>query len=272
MSIRRMLKNRGKRERERWELYENRGEFGQTRRQTGGVMRVAGICGILFFGIGSAVCGEIVVERVRGEVMVREGVDESWKPAKVQDRLRPHDSMMTGENGSAFLLVTMESEEMKRISLPAGIILDLSDIRTLTREELILKLTMERVKAAPYQWKSNDLQIPNATVVHGSGVSGQEREEGTDLETARLQMNGTRVLYSSGYFSTCALKGLSLLGRFPSLGESFDNRFLVAESLERAGLPGEALHEYTSLSMLPGLTQDQENLVRRKIAGIRGEK
>ncbi|MDH4071285.1 MAG: hypothetical protein OEV30_12790 [Ignavibacteria bacterium] len=233
-------------------------------------MRVAWICGILLFSAGTALGGEIIVEQVRGEVFVREGVGESWKPARIHERLRPHDSMMTGEDGSAVLLVT--DEGAKKIHLPAGVIIDLSDFRTLTRDELILKLTMERVKAAPYEWKSNDLQIPNATVVHGSGASGSEPNGDGDLEMARLQMNGAHLLYNTGYFSTCALKGLSLLGRFPSLGESFDNRFMVAESLERSNLPGEALSEYTSLSTLPGLTEDQENRVRGKIAEIKGEK
>lgn len=231
------------------------------------------ICSFLVFGVCAASGNDIVLERMQGEVMVREGVEESWKPATVKARLRPHDSMKTGKGASAVLLVTFDTPgQSKRINLPPGTILDLSDIRTLTRDELILKLTMERVKAAPYEWKNNNLQIPNATVVHGTGSGSMEGRTEADMETALLQMNGARVLHKYGFFPTCALKGLSLLGRFPSLGTSFDNRFLVAESLERSDLSGEALDEYLSLSTLPGLTQEQQSLVQSRIAGIRSEK
>jgi hypothetical protein len=225
---------------------------------------------VLALGASTAIAGEITVSRVQGDVQVRAGMQETWQPVKKGDELKPHDSILTGENATVVLLVrSAEGKNPAKISIPADVILDLSDIRTLTRDELILKLTMERVRSSSYDWKNSELQIPNATVVHG-----EKREEVgvvVDDASARLRMNGTKVLFQNGFFSTCALKGLSLMGRFPSLGETFENRYMVAESLERSDLRGEALHEYLSLSSMPGLTAEQQRLVRSGITRLRGE-
>ena len=230
--------------------------------------------GFILFGLtvvtSTALASEITVSRVQGEVLVRAGVQETWQSVKKGDMLKPHDSMRTGENSTAILLVSAEGKPPSKITLPSNVILDLSDVRTLTRDELILKLTMERVRSSEYDWKNSELEIPNATVVHGERKD-EGGGNGTDEGTARLRMNGTRVLFQNGFFSTCALKGLSLMGRFPSLGETFENRYMIAVSLERSDLRGEALHEYHALSSLPNLTAEQQRLVRSGISRLRIE-
>ena len=232
-------------------------------------MKALVLCLVIFSPLAHA--ADIVVSRVKGEVAVRSGVQETWHPVKAGDRLKPHDSMRTGKDASAVLIVAMvDGMDPAKISLPADVILDLSDVRKLTRDELILKLTMERVKASSYEWKNSELQIPNATVVHGERRK-EAAPENVDERGAVLLMNGTKVLFHNGFFSTCALKGLSLLGRFPSLGETFENRYIVAESLERSDLRGEALNEYLALSSMTGLTAEQQRLVRSSITRLRGE-
>jgi hypothetical protein len=216
-----------------------------------------------------SVAGEITVSRIQGDVMARAGMQETWEVVTKGDKLKPHDSMRTGKNSTAVLLVSIdETRKPVKITLPSNVILDLSDIRTLTRDELILKLTMERVKSSEYDWKDSELNVPNATVVHGERRDSGDAQED---ESAILRMNGTRVLFQNGYFSTCALRGLSLMGRFPSLGETFENRHMVAESLERSDLRGEALNEYLALSAMPNLTAKQQQIVKSGIARLRGE-
>ena len=231
-------------------------------------MKLAAICCSLVVGLSAAAAQEFVAEKVQGEVMVRHGVQEEWKPVATMERLKPHDSMKTGKGGSAVLLVPGTGDPV-RMTIPPEVILDLSDVRTLSREELILKLTMERVRAAPYEWKDQDLDIPNATVVHGSDRNGDRVGDEEAVETGRMQMNGARVLFRNGFFPTCALRGLSLFARFPSLSGSFNDRLLVAESLQRSDLPGEALTEYNALAALPDLTPDEKALVQDRIEGIR---
>jgi hypothetical protein len=212
---------------------------------------------------------EFVVQKAKGDVLVRSGVQEEWTPARAGDVLKPRDSMKTGPRGSATVLFQSGSgEEMGRIELPAEVILDLSDLRQLSREELMLKLTMERVRSSSYQWKDNGIRSPNALVTHGARPAG-ESSGGQDERLAELQLNGTRVLFRNGFYSTCALKMLSLIRIFPSLGQSFDNRLMVAESFERANLKGEALSEYASMSESGSLTTGQMALVKDRIERLR---
>ena len=91
----------------------------------------------------------ITVQSARGEVSVRHGVTESWTPVGPGDLLRPHDSMKTGGSGAAVLSVAMPSGA-KTMTLPSDVIVDMSDIRDLSQEELMLKLTMEKVRVLKY--------------------------------------------------------------------------------------------------------------------------
>ena len=134
---------------------------------------------------------------------------------------------------------------MKRITLPPEVIVDLSDVRELTQEELMLKLTMERVRASSYQWKNDDLHIPNAAVVHGTDRATGAALADNDPQSGILLWNGARVLYDNGFYSTCALKAMELFRLYPSVGAKFENHLMAAEALEKASLRGEALSEYT---------------------------
>lgn len=217
----------------------------------------------------TSVAGEIVVQRLQGDVSVRQGVTEVWNRIAAGDVLRPDDTMKTGAKGSAVLLVGRESGETKRITLPPEVIVDMSDIRDLTQEELMLKLTMEKVRSSSYQWKNDELHIPNATVVHGASAASEVPPAQNDPAVGVFQLNGTRVLFENGFYSTCALKSMEVFRLYPGLGQIFENRLLVAEALEKARLRGEALNEYGLLLTLDGLTADQQNLVKIRMAELR---
>ncbi len=227
------------------------------------------IC-VLACGSASIRAEDIVVQRLQGEVAVRHGVTEVWTHVAVGDVLRPDDTMKTGKKGTAVLTAPLKSNgAIKRITLPPEVIVDLSDVRELSQEELMLKLTMERVRASSYQWKNDDLHIPNAAVVHGSDLSGAASLTDNDPKSGILQWNGARVLYDNGFYSTCALKSMELFRLYPSIGGKFENRLMAAEALEKASLHGEALSEYTAMLQMEGVTSTQQATVKGKIAELR---
>jgi len=217
-----------------------------------------------------ATAGEIIVQNIKGDVSVRHGVTETWTRVAAGDVLRPDDTMKTGKKGGALLVTDAAGRAggKKTLALPGEVIVDLSDIRELSQEELMLKLTMEKVRASSYEWKNEELHIPNAAAVHGADRSPATLKEGDTL-TGVLQLNGARVLFDNGYFATCALKGMEVFRRYPSLGTDFRNRLLIAEALEKASLHGEAISEYGILARMEGLTGDQQNLVKGRIQSLR---
>ena len=214
----------------------------------------------------------ITVQKLQGEVSVRHGVTEVWTTVRVGDLLKPDDTIKTGKRGSAVILARVDQNAQstdKRITLPAEVIVDMSDIRNLSPEELMLKLTMEKVRASSYQWKNDELHIPNATVVHGADRSAGPAMQEDNPETGRLEWNGARVLYNNAFYSTCALKSLELFRRYPSLNMLFENRWMAAQALEKADLRGEALEQYGTLLTAGNLTPAQESLVRARIGSLR---
>jgi hypothetical protein len=222
---------------------------------------------------GGAISGQaqdIVVQRLQGDVVVRHGVTETWTHVAVGDVLRPDDTMKTGKKGSAVLSTPVTTTGgIKRIALPPEVIVDLSDVRELTQEELMLKLTMEKVRASSYQWKNDELHIPNASVVHGENRSASAPLTDNDLQSGILQWNGARVLFDNGFYSTCALKAMELFRLYPVVGAKVENHMMAAEALEKANLRGEALSEYTGMLQMEGITPAQQATVKERITALK---
>jgi hypothetical protein len=216
--------------------------------------------------------GQIVVRKLQGDVTVRHGVTEVWTTVASGDVLRPDDSMKTGKKGSAILLVnlaTAGSPEIKTISLPPEVIVDMSDIRNLTQQELMLKLTMEKVRASSYRWRNDELQIPNASVVHGQDQASGAALGENDPAVGGFHLNGARVLFQNGFYSTCALRTMEVFRLYPQLGTRFENRLMMADALSRANIASEALTEYSELGRSTNLTPEQAALLRARIDGLR---
>ena len=234
-------------------------------------MKTALVAAVLFFAV-RATAGEIVVQKMQGAVSVRHGVTETWTKVAPGDVLRPDDTMKTGKKGSAVIVVpssTAGAGASRTVVLPGEVIVDMSDIRDLTQEELMLKLTMEKVRASSYQWKSDDLRIPSAAVVHGADKSSNLNLSESDPATGVLELNGAHVLFENGFFATCALKGMEVFRLYPPLGKEFRDRMMVAEALEKANLRGEAVNEYGAIATLDGITSEQQALVHTRIEGLR---
>lgn len=205
----------------------------------------------------------ITVQTIQGNVRVRHGVTEQWTAIAAGDVLKPDDSMLTGANGRAVILALKGGVE-KRITLPSDVIVDMADVRDLTPEELMLKLAMERVRSSPYT-APGDLTAPNAGVVHGADKRSGRALPENDPAAGMMQWNGARVLFENGFYSTCALKGMELYRLYPETAKRFDNRMLVAQSLEREHLRGEALNEYGAILSLDGLTAAQQATVKQEM-------
>lgn len=222
---------------------------------------------------GVLYAGGITVQKTIGDVKVRQGVTEVWNAVAAGDVLQPHDTMRTGSNGSAVLVVQFdERDAAKRISLPAQVIVDMSDIRSLTQEELMLKLTMEKVRSSSNEWKNDELRIPNAAVVHGAEKTTGTPVPENDRQVGQFLLNGVRVLFDNGFYATTVLRSMEVFRMYPSLSTTFEHRLLLAQAMERANLRGEALAEYSMLLRMEGLTATQMQLVQGRMEALRAER
>lgn len=209
-----------------------------------------------------ALASEIVVQKSQGDVSVRQGVTETWTPVRAGTALDPGATIRTGPRSAAVLVVPG-----KIIRLPAQVMVDVSDIRDLSQEELMLKLTMQKVRESPYQRKGSPGEAPNAAVVHGTDAARSPGLTENDAATGEFLLNGTRVLFDNGFYSTCALKTLEVVRRYPAL-RTFDTGWMTGEALEKAGLRGEALSAFGELSR-QALEPEQLEKVQAKIAALK---
>ncbi len=219
---------------------------------------------ILLLSIAAA-NAQMSVVTVRGTVEVRRGVNEGWRPVQAGEVLKPEDSMKSGKKSRATVLL----ENKKALSLPENVIVDLSDFRPLTNDELLLKLAMERVRSLPNRERDEDFSVPQTTIMHGT-----EKEEiissqvPRNIEEGLLQLNGTQVLYENGYHAGCVLRAKEVFLRYPELASKTEYRLLVASALEKTKLYGEALSEYASLAA-EKLTSPERTLVEGKMKQLK---
>ena len=208
---------------------------------------------------------QVLLQKVQGEVLVRPGVVETWAAARQGEELPPDATLKIGKQSAAVIIVGSTS---KRITLPPEVIVEVADIRELTPEELMLKLTMQRVRASSYERKNKEMHIPSTTTFRGEAKDRSDALTDADPEEGRLHINGARVLYTNGFYSTSALRAMDVLRRYPMLA-TFDNRLLVAEALEKAALKSEALNEYTMLFQSGDLTPIQREVLASRIAQLK---
>jgi hypothetical protein len=133
----------------------------------------------------------------------------------------------------------------------------------------MLKLTMEKVRASSYRWKEDELQIPDAAVIHGEDKADAGSAGENDVSTGLMQLKGTRVLFENGFFSTCALKAMEVFRLYPSLKDDFASRLMVADALAKAELKGEALAEYGTFLQSGNITVEQRSLLEARMQRVR---
>ena len=137
---------------------------------------------------------------------------------------------------------------IRHLALPPDVIVDISDVRELTQEELMLKLTMQKVRATPQNIRNDGPQISDAAVDawHGCRTARQAIAE-NDPQIGRSLLNGAKVLLDNGFYATAVLRTMEVFGCFRSLAGIVDNRLALAGAMEKANLRGEAVAEYSAI-------------------------
>jgi len=217
-----------------------------------------------FLAASAALAGDIKIVAIRGDVQVRRGVHEQWQTTAAGDVLKPEDSIKLEKRSSAVILLN----DKERFDLPGEAIIDLSDLRKLTQQDLLLMLTMERVRSVSRERREDDLTVPRTSTVHGANRGALPPPPPAGYTPGTFELNGTNFLYEHGFYATCVLKTKEVLRLNPGLLKVVDARMRVASALERMSLTGEAAEEYSGLlseQMPPG----ERSMVEQKLAELK---
>ncbi len=203
---------------------------------------------------------DVKVQGIKGDVKVRHGVNEEWTAIKIGDVVNIEDAIMVGEKSSTVLLI----DGTKKIAVAENSIVDVSDLRALSQEELLLKLAMDRILSVPTQDRDNDLTPARTTIIHGDKKESTQRPKTISTDIAIMQLNGAKVLYDNSYFGTCILRVKEVFRINPTIDIDLDYKLLTAKAFEKSNLPGEALNEYNSIP-LDKLKPHQKQIVLQSI-------
>lgn len=220
---------------------------------------------LLLFIITLDIVPQIKLASLKGDVKIRKGVSEEWQNIKANALLNIEDAISIGKKSMAVI----EINKQKKITLPEESIVEIADLRDLTKEELLLKLAMDHILAVPQQDRQNDLMPAPSAIIHGEKkINSEDILKKGNLDIAIKTLNGAKTLYSNNFYGSCALRIKEVLRLFPDLPKSADYKILAALALERAELYEEALNEFHSLNT-ENLTPEQKSLVEKKIETIK---
>jgi hypothetical protein len=186
--------------------------------------------------------GQLTVQRIEGDVYVRHGVAEKWSEATPGSTLRPEDTIRTGRNASAIL----RRVDGTVYRIPPVTMVDVSDFRSMSREELLLRLAMEDMLSVPERI-DDDRPLPRTTVLHGRSRERADDTADLDLTMARYRVNGARYLIEQDYRGSAVLKIRETLRLYPEGEYRIGAMMLAAESLESMELFEEASRYYRTV-------------------------
>ncbi|MCS7229000.1 MAG: hypothetical protein RMJ81_01565 [Candidatus Kryptonium sp.] len=218
---------------------------------------------LLFFSISASDENQIYkVKKLYGEARVRHGLKEQWDKLSLGDTLRPGDTILLDKNG----YVEIDGNNKTYFKSSGGIIINIIDLRRLTKEELLLQLAFEEIKSVPNTQKEK--QNARSTGVYGTGMEkgGIKLKSGWNL--IDFWVSGVRALFENGFYETAAIRAKNLMSKFDELKDNIELRIIVASSLEKLQLYGEAISELNKI-LLASKDETLNYKIERKINDLK---
>ncbi|MCU0644007.1 MAG: hypothetical protein MUC94_07065 [bacterium] len=196
---------------------------------------------LLFLETHWAFAGAKVI-KISGDVKVRRGVEEAWQNAAIGVLLDDIDSILTGANGEV-VLVTADGANFK---LGGSSVLEISDLRKITRQEMFLYLMSKKVQKIEPGSGTTKLRIGNVSVVHGESKA---KSDSTPVEQSNpnfwiTEKNGAIALHDQQYYPNSIIKIYKILDKYNSIQDRGELHFYLGKSFEKIENTGQAIDAY----------------------------
>ncbi len=213
------------------------------------------LCSSLLAGTTLALEAEIVSKT--GEVKVRRGVDEHWQTAAAGLILKEIDTIITGEAGEVILKI----EDGLNFRLGANAILDIADLRKISKQQLYVYLTQQKLDNIEKRDEKTELQITNTSVVHGTSQesTGENEPEVSLKEMWIKERNGAKALYDQQFYPNTIIKLYRILSRYKTLEDCGETHYYLGKSFEALAQAGQATDAYQTVVTKSKSTSCKEN-------------
>lgn len=196
------------------------------------------IAGILHAG------NSVRISNMSGEVKIRRGLDENWQMAHNGMNLEPLDTILTGEKGQ----VKLALPEGSFFVLGANAILDIADLRRISRRELILIITSEKIERLPQHKKRSGMHFENVNVLHGERkVEKKVAEDHNEMALAWMRnRNGGVDLLEQQFYTNAIVKFHKILKAYNEVKDCGEIYYYLGQAFEGLQSEGQALEAYTN--------------------------
>lgn len=185
---------------------------------------------------------DVRVRSVRGNVQVRRGLDETWKPAETGMLLQNIDTILTGEVSEVVLVL----DNGNTFTLGGFSILDIGDLRRISERELFLYLMSQKLKRIEYQGDSTKIPVTDIAVVRAENKNVQVSTASSKPSEAnwQLEMNTAKALHVQRFYPNTIVKLHKIMSKYTLLDDDGEIQYLLGRTFEVINEPGRALDAY----------------------------
>ena len=196
---------------------------------------------ILIISVSLALTSSTVkIIDVTGDVKVRRGLDEFWQSAKTGMILEEIDTILALEGK-----VELEIHDGLFFELGSNSMLDVGDLRTISKREMFLVLMSEKVNRLQPRSEKTQLKVGNVSVVHGESKDELVEMSGDrDSQIWIQEFNGAMALYDHEYYTNTIIKLDKILKKHTGINDCGQIYYQLANSFEKLNESGQAIDAY----------------------------
>ncbi len=186
---------------------------------------------------------EAQIVRMSGEVLVRRGVEETWRPVSLGIFIKDIDTILTGEKGE----VVLNLAEGTTFVLGPNSILDISDLQQISERQLFLYLIKEKVNRVEKHTRKTELRLGKVSVVHGEKRDVSTASPAISPASWTPVINGALALYRQEYYPNAVIKLNKILDAGLPEERGCEVHFYLGRSFEAVHNPGQAIDAYQTV-------------------------
>lgn len=198
------------------------------------------------------------VEKIKGEVKYISSEQNNWQKVKTISSVSDN-SIVSADNNS---IAKIKGDDLI-FTLKDGAAINVSSIKKMSIDQLIMALALDKVMSAPRKKENNKSE---STSVYGDKLgAANEIIQTNDFGIKRI--NGAKQLAENGFVESAIVSAKEIFRKYPEVAKDASNRIYFADLLYNKKLYDEALEEYNAIKML-SISEIQEKEIDNKISLI----